>query len=270
MTIARELVKAEIAQELIVQKAHSLNIKITPQQIDRQIQSIEDQFPSHTAFITALAFQRLNIETLKKKIERTLLEDELIRLEIAPKVKLSDDTIKNFYNDNMERFSKPILYRVKHILITTLQTSGEADDEASKKKALRMANMINEEAKYKIEKVLQKIKAGASFDHLVKEFSEDESSIQNGGLLGDLHPGGTLPEIAEAMVKLREGETSGIIKSSFGYHILKLEEIIPSELIPFEETKSDILNLLMKKETKNLLKDYLIDLEKKAKIEIFI
>ena len=268
--IARELLKAEIMKEIITQKARSLNIKITPDKIDLQIQGVEDKFPSHAAFITALAFQRMNIKALRGKIENTLLEDELIRHEIAPKVKLDDDTVKDFYNANKARFMKPVLYRIKHILISTIPSPRKSADEASHKKALRMTKMINEEAKAKAEEVLQKVKAGGNFEQLVKEFSEDEASKQKEGLLGDFHPGSTIPEIAEAMVKLNEGETSGIIDSSFGHHIVKLDEIIPSVLIPFKDAQSDILNILMKRETKKLFKEYAIDLEKTAKIEIFI
>jgi parvulin-like peptidyl-prolyl isomerase len=268
--IARELLKAEIMKEIITQKARSLNIKITPDKIDLQIQGVEDKFPSHTAFITALAFQRMDIKTLKEKIESTLLEDELIRHEIAPKVKLDDDAVKTFYDANKAKFMKPALYRIKHILISTIPTPQKSADETSNKKALRMTRMINEEAKAKAEEVLQKVKAGGNFEQLVKEFSEDEASKLKGGLLGDFHPGSTIPEIAEAMVKLNEGETSGIIDSSFGHHILKLDEIIPSVLIPFKDSQSDILNVLMKRETKKLFNEYVIHLEKTAKIEIFI
>ena len=72
------------------------------------------------------------------------------------------------------------------------------------------------------------------------------------------------------MVKLDEGATSSIIESSFGYHILKLDEIIPSTLIPFEKAESDILNTLMRRESQKMFKKYLINLEKNAKIEIFL
>ncbi len=270
LLIARELLKAEIMKEIISQKAKSLNIKITPDQIDTQIQGIEDKFPSHSAFITALAFQRMNIKALKEKIESTLLEDELIRHEIAPKVKLSDDAAQDYYNANKTQFMKPALYRIRHILISTIPSPQKLDDEASHKKALRMTRMINEEAKAKAEEVLQKVKAGGNFEKLAKEFSDDEASKEKGGMLGDLHPGSTIPEIAETMVKLNEGNTSGIIDSSFGHHILKLDEIIPSVLIPFKDAQSDILNILMKRETKKLFKEYVIHLEKTAKIEIFI
>jgi foldase protein PrsA len=270
LLIARELLKAEIMKEIITQKAKSLNIQIAPDQIDLQIQGIEDKFPSHSAFITALAFQRMNIKALKEKIESTLLEDELIRHEIAPKVKLSDGAVKDFYNANKAQFMKPALYRIRHILIATIPSPRKSADEASHKKALRMTRMINEEAEAKAREVLQKVDSGDNFEQLAKEFSEDETSKQKGGLLGDFHPGSTIPEIAEAMVKLNEGGTSGIIDSSFGHHIVKLDEIIPSILIPFKDAQSDILNILMKRETKKLFKEYVIDLEKTAKIEIFI
>jgi len=268
--IARELLKAEIMKELIAQKARSLNIKITDDKIDLEIQGIEDKFPSHTAFVTALAFQRMSMKALKEKIERTLLEDALIRLEIAPNVKLSDDSVKDFYNKNRGKFSKPVLYRTRHILIATISAPKNLEDDLNRKKGLRMARMINNEAKLKAEEVFRKIKSGDDFIQLAKEFSEDEASKQDGGMLGDLHPDSTLPEIAAVMVKLNEGETSNIFQSPFGYHILKLDEIIPSTLIPFEEAQSDILNMLMKRETQILFKKYLVDLENSAKVEIFI
>ena len=270
IVIAREILKAEIMKELISQKARSLGIKITTEKIDLEIKNIEQKFPSNTAFITALGIQRMNIKVLREKIERTLIEDELIRHEIAPKVKLRDKSANNFYKANMKKFARPTLYRTRHILISTIAPSKKLEDEANQKKAQRMAKMINGEAKIKTQEILSKIKAGDDFIQLAKEFSEDETSKLEGGMLGDLHPENTIPEIAAEIVKLKEGETTDIIQSNFGYHILKLDEIIPSTLIPFEKAKSDILNILMKKQTQHLFKEYLIDLESNAKIEIFI
>ena len=71
-------------------------------------------------------------------------------------------------------------------------------------------------------------------------------------------------------VKLKEDEASGVIQSKFGYHILKLDEIIPSKLIPFSETKTDIMNVLLKKETQKLFKSYVEDLGNNANIDVFL
>ena len=268
ITIARDLVKAAAAQELIVQKAKSLGISISEEQVNSQFKNVEDQFPSHQAFLTALAFQHMSVDALKEKIQRTLLEDELMRREIAPKVEVSDEDVEKYYNDNKAQFIKPVLYRASHIHIATLKPSATAEDEASRKKAERLTKMINEEAKEKISSILKKVKAGDDFAELAKLFSEDDASKDKGGQLGDLHPDSTLPEIAEEMVKLKEGSTSGIIKSQFGFHILKLDEIIPSQLIPMADVKTDIMNHLLKAKTRHLFKAYLADLEKKAKIQI--
>ena len=268
--IGREMLKALIMKELITQKALSLNISIPSKKIELEIQNIEDKFPDHSAFITALAFQRMSIKTLKEKIKRTLLEDELIRNEIAPKVKINVEDAKTFYESNKEKFTKPVLYRVRHILIGTIQPPKNLENKVDQKKATRMAKMINEEAKSNAKEILLKIKAGEDFIKLAKEYSEDKTTYNDGGLLGDLHPESTIPEIAAKMVKLKEGDTSDIFQSSYGYHILKIDEIIPSTLIPFEKAESDILNILMKRETQRMFKKYIITLEKNAKIEIFI
>jgi parvulin-like peptidyl-prolyl isomerase len=269
-SIARELLKLAVARELVVQKSKTLGILITDDKVDIQLKNIEDQYPSHETFITALAFQHLNIASLKTKIKRTLLEDKLIRLEIAPKVKVTDEEIQKYYDANKGRFTKPVLYRVSHIHTTTLSPAGKAADEASQNKAARLTKMINEDAKEKINIILNKVQAGDDFADLAKNFSEDEASKESGGVLGELHPGSTLSEISDEMIKLKEGETSGVIQTSFGYHILKLDEIIPSKLIPFSETKTDIMNLLLKLATHKLFTTYVENLGNQAKIEVLL
>jgi parvulin-like peptidyl-prolyl isomerase len=269
-SIARELLKSVVARELIVQKAESLGIIITENKVDLQLKNIEDQFPNNKSFITALAFQHLNIASLREKIHRTLLEDELMRREIAPKVKVSDEALQLYYDENKASFTKPVLYRVSHIHTTTISPAGKAEGKANQEKAERLTKMINVEAKEKISSLLKKVQAGEDFADLAKRFSEDDASKEAGGLLGELHPGSTLPEISEEMTKLKEGKTSGIIHSKFGYHILKLDEIIPSKLIPFSETKTDIMNLLLKMETQKLFTTYVEDLGNQAKIEVLL
>ena len=268
--IALELLESAVARELVVQKAKSLGILITEKKIDLQVKSIEDEFPSHKLFITALAFQHLSIPALKEKIHRTLLEDEFMRQEIAPKAKVSDEAILKYYESNRSLFTKPVLYLMRHIHIKTITPVEKAEDKLSQKKSDRLTKMINAEAKTTIHAILKRVQSGEDFVKIAKRFSEDEVTKEKGGLLGQLHPDSTIPEISEEMVKLKEGETSGIIQSKFGYHILRLDEIIPSKLIPFAETKTDIMNLLLKKETQKLFTSYVEDLGNNAKIEVFL
>ncbi len=268
VALARKLVKVEVGQELIAQKAKSLGIDIDEKQIDLQLRNVEEQFPNHEAFLTALAFQHLSVEALREKIRRTLLEDELVRREIAPKVEVNDVDVEKYYNSNKALFNTPALYRASHIYIAALKPSANIEDEASRKKAERLTKMINAESEEEIHSILKKVEAGEDFAKLAKLFSEDKTSRDQGGQLGKLHPDNTLPEIGKELVKLKEGGTSGILKSQFGFHILKLDEIIPSQLIPVDEAQTDIMQLLLRKKTRHLFQAYLADLVKQADVEI--
>ena len=115
-----------------------------------------------------------------------------------------------------------------------------------------------------------KLKKGEDFGNLAKQFSEDEATRDKGGSLGTLVPQTTVPEIADEMIRLTLGETSKVIKSSFGYHIIKLNNKIPSQLAPFEEVKADILNLLLVRETEKYKEELLTGFKKTAKIKMFI
>ena len=80
----------------------------------------------------------------------------------------------------------------------------------------------------------------------------------------------TLPEISSTMVKLKVGETSSVIESSLGFHIIQLTEKKESHPIALDEVKPEILNHLLKLETEKQLKNYLSGLRKKSEIKIFI
>ena len=80
----------------------------------------------------------------------------------------------------------------------------------------------------------------------------------------------TLPDIARAMVKLKVGETSSVIESTLGFHIIKLASKKKNHAVALDEVKPEILNHLLKLETEKKLKSYLSGLRKKSEIKIFI
>ena len=107
------------------------------------------------------------------------------------------------------------------------------------------------------------------FSKLAKKYSACGTS-KKGGDLGFMDFNTSAPELEKAAMQAPVGKVSGPIQSKFGYHILRLDKIIPSKLIPFSETKTDIMNLLLKKETQKLFTSYVEDLGNNAKIEVFL
>lgn len=270
--IARKILQRKIEEELLYQKARLASVQIPDEIILKEIKNIEKQFPDPKLFDRALAMQRLTRGSLREKIERQLVAEKYLRQVIIPKINRDQLDPEAHYEKNQSTFMKPKMYDVSHIFVVTMDGSsqGNVPDPAAKKKAQRILDGINKEAHDKISAVADKLKKGESFSELAKELSEDESSKAKGGSLGVLHPDTTIPEIAAEMTKLTMGESSGIIKSSYGYHIINLNEIIPSRLAPFEEVKADILNLLMVRETERLKEELLVRLKKNADIKIFI
>ena len=269
--IARSLLMKAIDDELIYQQGIKQNINIDSATINRELNHIQTQFPDKNLFLAALAAQRLTFDTLKKKIEKTLVQDEFVRANIAPDVHISDDKVKSFYDKNKTTFIKPETFKISHIYVSI---PGPGDGDAKlvedRAKAKEIIDWVTNEARKKIDQASLALNEGKTFTSVAKEFSEDPKTSEEGGDLGFLMKSQTLPEIAGAMVKLKVGETSSVIESSLGFHIIKLTSKKESQAIALDEVKPEILNHLLKLETEKKLKSYLSGLRKKSEIKIFI
>jgi len=260
-----------IDQELLFQKGKEKNIKIKDETIQKEIENIQSKFPDTKTFLAALAFQDLTIDRLSRKIEKQLTEESFVRMEMAPKVDVSEKQVKEVYEKNKARYMTAEKYRVSHIFVNSPEASlSRIENKNDRKRAERMSKMLDIQAKELVYGILEKLKQGADFAEQAKKNSEDKETREIGGDLGEVDLNRTLPKLASAIAKLKPGKDSEVVKTSFGYHILKLNEIIPSRKISFKEVKTDILNALLKIEVEKKKKEYVSDLRKSAKIKILL
>lgn len=152
-------------------------------------------------------------------------------------IKVSDDEIKEYYENNKEVVKKPKSYKASHILV---------EDEKS-------ANEI-----------LEKIENGLSFSDAADKYSTDKAS--KGGDLGEFPKGAMVKEFEDALDELKEGEISKPVKTQFGYHIIKLDHTHDEYLPELEEIKDRIHDtlLMIKRQEKYLEKTNKI----KEKVEV--
>ena len=269
--IAHGLLMKAIDDELIYQQGLKQNINIDSATIDRELNHIETQFPDKKLFLAALAAQRLTFDVLKKNIKKTLVKEEFVRANIASKVQVTDDKVKSFYDKNQATFIKPETFKISHIYVSIPGPGdGDAESKEDRAKAKEIIDWVTNEARKKIDQASLALNERKTFTSVAKEFSEDPKTSEKGGDLGFLMKNQTLPEIAGAMVKLKVGETSSVIESSLGFHIIKLTSKKESQAIALDEVKPEILNHLLKLETEKKLKSYLSGLRKKSEIKIFI
>jgi peptidyl-prolyl cis-trans isomerase D len=154
----------------------------------------------------------------KRKVRYLTIDQEAMRKNAT----VTGQQIERHYNDNIQQYSTPEQVRASHIL---LKTEGK-DDAAVKKQA---------------EDLLAKIKAGANFEELAKKFSEDEASAKKGGDLDFFNKGAMVPEFDKAAFELQPGQLKPeLVKSTYGYHIIKVTDKRPASQKTLAEVRSQI------------------------------
>ena len=187
------------------------------------------------------------IEQIRKEREEKIkinthqgLVDALMKVEIYDKVKLTEEEIVEYYEENKEEFIKDEEYHLRHILVET-----------------------QEEA----EAVLEKIIGGADFAELAKEKSLCPSR-EKGGDLGFITRGMTVKPFEDAGFALKPGEISEVVKTEFGYHIIKLEEISPERQKTLEEARREIEYILLPEKQQDAFTNWLLSLKDEYNVQI--
>lgn len=158
---------------------------------------------------------------------------------VKPQIKVDDAAVEKFYRENPDQFKKPETISASHILISTMP-----DQDAKVKPDAAALVKLDQEAKAKAEKILAQLKQGADFGTLAEKESACESR-KNKGSLGEFHHGQMVPEFEKAAFALKNpGDLSGVVKTQFGYHIIKLDGKKPASIVPLADVKDAILKNL--------------------------
>jgi len=176
------------------------------------------------------------------EIREQLIIESLLKKKLAAGANITEEGLQKYYDTNKEKFRKDTEINTRHILV-------KSEEEARQ--------------------VKERLQAGEDFADLAKKYSIDPNAKVTGGEVG-FHPKGTLlPEYEGAAFKLTKvGQTSGVVKTQFGYHIIRLEGIKPPAYVPFAEVKDFIKQQLMQEKQKEVLDKYIEELKKNAKITI--
>jgi len=149
---------------------------------------------------------------------------------VAEKMPVTQQDLQRFYNENKDQFRVPDEVNARHILVRTPLPGpdGKTDPKAV------------DDARKKAEDILKQVKAGGDFATLAKKYSDDEGTKEKGGELGWFQRGRMVKEFEQAAFALDKGQTSGVVQSSFGFHIIRLDDKHAAHLRSFDEMKSQI------------------------------
>lgn len=154
-------------------------------------------------------------------------------------VKMSDDEVRVYYDDHLTEFQNPKTVEARHILI-------KVDQDAAPEQVA--------EAKKRIENILLKAKEGQDFAELAKQYSEGPSK-DKGGYLGTFNRESMVKPFADKAFSMKPGEISEPVRTQFGWHLIKVENVNEASTTPFEGAKEDIRKKLSEERAKQLAYD---------------
>jgi len=216
------LVDVEIAKAY----AEEHGITVSESEVNEEIERIKDQIVQQAqaqgmnvgreeAFQQALEQAGITEEQLRTQI-REQLPVQKVQARVASDVQASQGEVERFYEENKElQFTTPEQRCARHIL-------------------------FNKDQREKAEEVKGQLQNGADFAELAKEYSQDPGSAENGGDLGCVGKGETVPSFEKAIFNANEGEIVGPVESEFGYHVIEVTEIRAKSTQPLSEVESQI------------------------------
>jgi len=214
-----QLLTQMINDEILLQMASANGLTATDAEVETKFTDLKSQY-TEEKFQGMLKDQKMTADDIKAEMRKGLTVEKLITKEITQRITVSDAEIKDLFEKNRASFNLPEGYHLQHILVTPVQeqqiTNGKRDDAKSPA-----------DAKTKAEKLFRDIQGGQDFGLVARDWSEDSDTAPNGGDLG-FQPIAKLeeidPKVSQAVQRLKIGESSPLLETKYGYHILKLLE----------------------------------------------
>lgn len=253
--LRREAMDLIIEQTLVGQAAEQEGIKADPDEVDEQVEALRARYGSDDVMRMKLEEDGFTEESYRRHVGRMIAAKIYLDRIRADAWDVSDGELERFYDENEDRLTLPEQVRVRHILLTW-KPLGTQDDRAA----------LHEQ----MQPILERARAGEDFAALATEFSEDAATKGNGGDTG-LFPRGTMvPAFEELAFSLSPGEISDPVETVFGVHILRLEEYNEPRLLPLDEIREGLRELVREEKMEAAVQAKIDELRAAADIEILI
>jgi parvulin-like peptidyl-prolyl isomerase len=264
--IESQLLGRLIQDQLLLQKATDADRTNGVQKASLQMNMLLERFGSQEVLERQMKAVGLTVAELRSKItqENTAQAVKIRELNVT----VTDAEVKQYYDDtnHLADFEQPDMIHVRHILLMTMdpvtRTPLAADQQKAKQKQM--------------DDLLKRIRGGADFAALAKQYSEDPGSKDNGGELPAFPHGQMVPEFEAAAFSLTNNQVSDVITSAYGYHIIKLLDKTPAkklaltDKVPLSDVTiaSRVKDFLTQQKTEKLAPAYLEKLRKAADVQI--
>jgi len=253
--VVRSVLDQLIAYRLLALESAARRVAVPDADVDARIAQIKSQFPSEQVFAQTISQRNLTLDGLRADVREGLQIDKMIDTEVGTRAAVSVEQVNDFYAKNPSQFQQAERVRASHILIRV----PEGGDAKGK-----------EQARGRADDILKQVKAGGDFAALAKEHSQDPGSGPKGGDLGFFERGQMVGPFEEAAFSLAAGQSSELVETQFGFHIIKVVDKQAARTVPLEEVRPQVEQYLQGQNRERETQVFIDALKAKGKVEILI
>jgi peptidyl-prolyl cis-trans isomerase C len=253
--VLRAVLDQLIGFRLLAQESVARKTTVTDADLDARIAQIRSQFPGDEVFQQQLQQRQTTLAQLRADTRASMQITLMLQAELGTRTAVTPEQVNDFYEKNPAAFQQGERVKASHILVR-MQANADA---AEREKALVKATGI-----------LVDVKAGKDFAALAKQYSDDPGSGANGGDLGYFERGQMVPPFEQAAFSLPVGQTSELVQSDFGYHIIRVTDKQPGRTQPLAEARANIEQYLLGQNREQQTRLFVDSLKSKGKVEIYI
>lgn len=272
------MIKDRVVSELIIRslindEMEKRHIVVTKADTDKELQSIIEKVGSKAKFNEILKQNGVTLAEFKRDLTEEVKMKKLV--DMIEKVKVTEADAKKYYNQNLSKFKYPDKVRASHILIAANPEEMKELIKADAKNADLTDAQINEMVQKQMNEKLKTAQAvlaevqknPAQFAKVAKEKSEDVESAKMGGDLGFFSKQEMVDGFSNTAFSMKPNTISGIVKTTYGYHIIMVTDRKAAGQDSFEKVKTEIILYLENQKKVDVLEKFIDGLKKNAKIE---
>lgn len=262
-----------IVKKLLDQEIKKRHIKVSKEDMDKQLKSIIDKIGSKEKFNELLKQNGVSSAQFKKDLTDEVKIQKLV--DTLAVVSVNDKDAMKFYKENSDKFKNPDKVRASHILVSAnpeeLKAKIAASPEGKKMDDVQLNTEVLKQMdiqKAKAEKLLAEVKKNPKeFAKVAKENSDDPQSAKVGGDLGFFGKEEMVEPFSNTAFSMKPNTISNVIKTPYGFHIIMVTDRQKAGLEPFDKVKGEIKEFLTNQEKVKVLQQFVDTLKNNAKIE---
>jgi len=254
--VTPQVIVDAVDELLLTQRGKELGYAMGDDQFKSIVENIrkENKIETDEQFTQALQQEGMSMLDLRRQLEKQMLVSRVQQTEVSGKISITDEEVAAYYDQHKAEFATTPQVTLREILVSVAGTEGSVNVAA------------DEAARDKADDLHKRLLAGEPFPRLAADLS-DAASKANGGLLGEIPWEDVSPELQKALIAMKVGEVTDVLRTPRGYQILKMDARTDGTLKPLADARESVSEKVFEGKRRGEFQKYLVKLRSQGIIE---